>query len=171
MEAICSSFPPVCSPECRVLLLGSMPGVASLRARQYYAHPRNAFWPILYALWDQPIPDACYERRLAFALARRVAIWDVAQTCRREGSSDASIRDTVPNDFAALFAACPDIHTIFFNGRSAQTLFVRLAMETASGRALRPLPSTSPAYTISFDQKLAAWRTLRETANQEKRTC
>lgn len=167
MEAFCSSFPPVSAPACRVLVLGSMPGVASLRAAQYYAHPRNAFWPVLYALWDAGPPAARYEDRLTFALAHHVAIWDVAQTCIREGSSDAAIRDAVANDFAALFAQCPQVHTLFFNGRLAWSLFERLALDTAAGRPRVLLPSTSPAYTLPFAQKLAAWRVLREAAEQE----
>lgn len=163
----CTSFPPVASPGCRALVLGSMPGVASLRAQEYYAHPRNAFWPILYALWGQKAPDAAYADRLAFALAHRVAIWDVAQTCLREGSSDASIRDAVPGDFAGLFAQCPQIHTIFHNGRLSETLFDKLVVPLQGNRRRILLPSTSPAYTLPFEEKLAAWQQLREAAEQE----
>lgn len=167
MKDFCASFPPVTSPACRVLVLGSMPGVASLRASQYYAHPRNAFWPILYALWGEEKPSEIYGDRLAFALTHRIAIWDVAETCQREGSSDSNIRDAVPNDFAALFARCPDIHSIFFNGQLAQTLFTRHTLATAGDRPMRLLPSTSPAHTLPFAEKLAAWRILREAVEQE----
>lgn len=165
MQAPLISFPPVMAPGCRVLVLGSMPGVASLNAGQYYAHPRNAFWPILYALWDAGTPDAAYPKRLDFALSHRVAIWDVAHTCRRQGSSDASITGATPNDFARLFGACPHIRAIFFNGRLAQSLFGRLAAEFGHGRALALLPSTSPAYTLAFGHKLDAWRRLREAVD------
>lgn len=164
---VCASFPPVAAPACRVLVLGSMPGVASLRAQQYYAHPRNAFWPVLYALWDAGSPPEAYDAKLAHALSHRIAIWDVAQTCLREGSSDASIRDAKVNDFASLFDTCPDIHTICFNGRLAQTLFEKMAGSLAGTRQLIPLPSTSPAYTMPFDDKLAAWCALREAAEKE----
>ena len=168
-ESMCSSFPPVTAPACRVLVLGSMPGVASLRAQQYYAHPRNAFWPIVYALWGQAKTDALYKDRLAFALAHHIALWDVAQTCQRHGSSDASIRNVQANDFNTLFADSPRIHTILFNGRKAQEMFEKLALDTAGGRTRVTLPSTSPAHTLPFNDKLAAWRILREAAEQEIR--
>lgn len=166
MDSVCTSFAPVSTPDCRVLVLGSMPGVASLRAQAYYAHPRNAFWPVLFGLWDLPA-DPDYDVRLAFALSRRVAIWDVARTCLREGSSDAAIRDAEPNDFAAFFAAHPGIHTIFHNGRQSMDMFRRLALGAEGRRRRILLPSTSPAYTLPFDDKLAAWRVLRAAAEQE----
>lgn len=166
MEGLCRSFSYVAAPACRVLVLGSMPGVASLAAGQYYAHARNAFWPIVYGLWGET-PSPRYEDRLAFALAHGIALWDVAQSCVRPGSSDSAIRAAVPNDFAALFAAYPGIHTVLHNGRQSQLLFGRLAADTAQGKARILLPSTSPAYTLPFDQKLAAWRVLRTAVEQE----
>lgn len=167
MGTFCASFPPVHAPGCRVLVLGSMPGAVSIRAGQYYAHPKNAFWPVLYALWDHDTPEERYEDRLAFALSHRVALWDAAHTCLRTGSADASIRDAVANDFAALFAACPGVHTVFFNGRRAEALFLQKAPGLAGGRALAALPSTSPAHTVPFAQKLAAWRAVRQAAERE----
>lgn len=144
-----------------------MPGVASLRAAQYYAHPRNAFWPVLFALWGARPDGVDYAGRVGFALRHRVAIWDVAHTCLREGSSDASIRNAIPNDIDALLQTCPDIHTVFFNGRQAQAMFQRFHPGLRGRRALALLPSTSPAYTLPFDEKLAAWRAVREAAEQE----
>ncbi len=164
VDATCFSFPPVESADCRALVIGSMPGVASLRAGQYYAHPQNAFWPILYALWDAGAPSPCYEDRLAFALAHGVAIWDAAKTCTREGSGDADIQNAEPNDFAALFARRPLIRAVFTNGRTAHMLFLR---HTAGGRPVTLLPSTSPAHTMPFQQKLAAWRALRDLLEGE----
>lgn len=166
MEEICVSFAPVAASGCRVLLLGSMPGVASLRAQQYYAHPRNAFWPILYALWDMGPPAEAYASRISFAQSHHIAIWDVAHTCRREGSSDASIRDVRANDFAALFARHPSLQAIFFNGRQAESMFNRLVKGSARDVPCTLLPSTSPAYTLPFGQKLAAWRCVRGAAEQ-----
>lgn len=162
----CASFPPVYTPGCRVLVLGSMPGVASLRAAQYYAHPRNAFWPILYALWGREPPEGAYEARLRFAREHGVAIWDVAKTCLRQGSSDASIRQAEANDFPALFKECPDINTIFHNGRLSKDLFDRLCGDALGVRRVL-LPSTSPAYTLPFAEKLSAWRPVREAAERE----
>lgn len=165
MEANCRSFPPVASPGCRVLVLGSMPGVASLLAQQYYAHPRNAFWPILYALWDAGAPDAAYEARVAFALERGIAIWDVAQSCHREGSLDSSVRDVVPNDLRGFFAGHPGIRAVFFNGRLAESLFLRHFGEDGPKRRTL-LPSTSPAYTLPLERKLAAWQAVRAALDQ-----
>ena len=160
MEEWCASFSPVFTPECRVLVLGSMPGAESLRAGAYYAHPRNAFWPILFALWGET-PPADYPSRLAFALERGVALWDAARLCRRAGSEDASIRDAVPNDLSALRAQCPRLNRIFYNGQAA----ARLAMPAPWARCTT-LPSTSPAHAVHFDRKLAAWRALREALEQ-----
>lgn len=163
----CHSFPPVYAPDARVLVLGSMPGVASLNAQQYYAHPRNAFWPIVFALWDEK-PPTDYAARLAFLRARRVALWDVAAACFREGSLDSGIRGARPNDFAALFAACPQIRAIFFNGQAAWTLYHRLCPGEGGDAPRVRLPSTSPAYTMPFEQKLAAWRAVRIAAECEE---
>ncbi|MDR0897622.1 MAG: DNA-deoxyinosine glycosylase [Oscillospiraceae bacterium] len=160
------SFPPVADADSRVLVLGSMPGVASLVAGQYYAHPRNAFWPLVYGLWDDA-PAADYASRLAFLQAHRIALWDAARTCLREGSGDAAIREALPNDLPALFARHPGIHTICCNGQTAAALLLRLLPGACEGRAVLRLPSTSPAYTLPFETKLAAWRALREAAERE----
>ncbi|MCL1963918.1 MAG: DNA-deoxyinosine glycosylase [Firmicutes bacterium] len=167
MKTECASFAPSIGPACRVLVLGSMPGAVSLRAARYYAHPRNAFWPVLYALWGRETPDEKYEDRLAFALSHGVALWDAARACFRDHSSDATIRAAKPNDFAALFAEYPAVHTVFCNGLTAYALFLRLAGDSAGGRPVVALPSTSPAHTLPFAQKLAAWRALRAAAEEE----
>jgi len=163
---LCASFPPVIDAAGRALVLGSMPGVASLAAAQYYAHGRNAFWPILYALFDGGAPDADYEKRLTFALANRVAIWDMAETCAREGSLDGAIRDPKPNDLPSLLARYPGIRALCFNGRKARALYDRWMPGAAEDRTLIDLPSTSPAYTRPFDEKLARWRILRDWAER-----
>ncbi|KNY10781.1 DNA glycosylase [Achromobacter piechaudii] len=154
-------FAPVSAPDARVLVLGSMPGVASLRQARYYAHPRNTFWPIAgQVLGFDPALD--YPARLAALQAARVALWDVLHACERPGSLDADIRrDTlVPNDFAAFLAAHPAITRICFNGAKAAALYRRHVLPTLP-RALDyvDLPSTSPAHAAaSFESKLAAWR-------------
>ena len=153
--------------DARILILGSMPSRKSLADQQYYAHPRNAFWPIMGALFDF---DAAlpYQARLQRLKQRRIALWDVAHRCIRPGSLDADMRDVEPNDFRAFFAAHPGIRHIFFNGRKAESLFTRLVRPqlAAAQQALprRLLPSTSPAHAaLSFDEKLAAWRVLKTT--------
>lgn len=155
-------LPPIIGPKTRVLILGSFPGVASLQAQQYYAHPQNQFWKILQALWPQrtlPEPDA-YERRCAWLLARGLGLWDVYASCEREGSLDSAIRNAEVNDFAGLKAHCPKLQLIVHNGgesfRHAKLVRASLGVEHFP---LVKLPSTSPANASwNFERKLAAWR-------------
>ena len=163
------SFPAVYRADARVLILGSMPGEASLAAAQYYAHPRNAFWPIMGTLFGAGA-DLPYAQRLERLTGAGVALWDVIARCVRAGSLDSAIaHDSIePNDFAALFAACPHIGHVFFNGAAAETAFrrhVRLAPAIPQPRFTR-LPSTSPAHAArSFETKLAAWQLVRDAAS------
>lgn len=152
------SFPPCLAPDARVLILGSMPGVESLRQAEYYAHPRNAFWPIISELLGRETP-AEYEARRRLIRENRLALWDVCGSCEREGSLDQRIRDPLPNDFASLFAEHPGISFIFFNGAKAEELFRRL-VPVPQAISLMRLPSTSPAHTLSYAEKLAAWRAV-----------
>lgn len=155
------SFAPVVSVHARVLVLGSMPGVASLDADRYYAHPRNLFWPIVGTLFgfDPALP---YDARLTRLTACGVALWDVAGECVRPGSLDARIEagSVVANDIVGLLARYRGITRIRFNGAAAETLFRRHVLPTlGSAPGLQRLPSTSPAYAaMGFEAKLAAWR-------------
>lgn len=156
-----TGFAPVVGKGARVLVLGSMPGVASLRQVQYYAHPRNAFWPLAARIFGFD-PGLDYDARLRALQANGVALWDVLQACERPGSLDADIRgDTlVPNDFGAFLACHPSIVRLCFNGAKAAAMFRRHVLPTlaAPKLALFELPSTSPAHAAaSFEQKLAAW--------------
>lgn len=158
-----TGFAPVHDDAARVLVLGSMPGARSLDAQAYYAHPRNAFWPIMEALFD--IRCALdYERRLAGLRAHRVALWDVIGQCRRRGSLDQRVEpgSIVANDFDRLFNACPSIVLVAFNGRLAEQSFERYVSPGLAARFARiervRLPSTSPAHAaMRFEQKRAAW--------------
>ena len=159
-------FSRVAGRDPRVLVLGSMPGRASLDAHEYYAHPRNVFWELMGELFGagRELP---YEQRLARLAAAGVALWDVVHRCHRPGSLDASIdRDSVePNDFATLYSAGPRLHTVFFNGGTAHSLYRRrvLPHDPAPDRALEyvVLPSTSPAHAaLDYAAKLARWRVL-----------
>ncbi|HEY1078280.1 MAG TPA: DNA-deoxyinosine glycosylase [Fontimonas sp.] len=161
-----SSFPPVAAADARVLVLGSMPGVASLSAQRYYAHPRNAFWPLMGELLGFD-PQLDYERRLAALRRAGVALWDVLGHCERPGSLDADIvRDScVPNDFAGFFNTHPQVRAVFFNGNTAAQAFRRQVLPTltANSLALHTLPSTSPAHAgLSFARKRAAWQALAD---------
>jgi double-stranded uracil-DNA glycosylase len=161
------SFPPVISAGAQTLILGSMPGVASLQAARYYAHPQNQFWPIVGEVlgFDPALP---YQDRLARLQIAGFALWDVLESCERPGSLDAAIAPSTlrTNDFTALFAAHPGLRRVLFNGASAESIFLRHVLPVldlpASGmpafRLLR-LPSTSPANaSVSRQKKFAAWR-------------
>ena len=150
----CQSFEPVFSPGARVMIVGTMPSVRSLAQAQYYAHPRNAFWPILFDFFGE-MPHNDYERKKALIRAHDLALWDAASCCEREGSLDSAMRGVVYNDFPSLYARCPQIRTVLCNGGAAHALFLRSGF--AGNRTVIRLPSTSPAYTLPYDKKRAAW--------------
>lgn len=152
------SFPPLVATGARILILGNMPGVASLQAQQYYAHPRNAFWPITGELYGFE-PAARYDDRVVALTRAGVAVWDVLRCCRRVGSLDSAVEpdSMVANAFGAFFAAHPTITQVFFNGAAAEKNYLRLVGVDPQMRYVR-LPSTSPAHTMSFADKLATWR-------------
>lgn len=162
------SFPPVSTPAAHTLILGSMPGGASLQAGQYYAHPRNLFWKIVGELIGAH-PDLPYPERLRIFTAAGFALWDVLQSCQRDGSLDVSIdpQTITPNHFADFFAAHPHIDRVFFNGAMAETSFRRYVLRSLP-KPLTPihfqrLPSTSPANAgYPYATRLAAWRAIIE---------
>ena len=156
-----TSFSALSLPSARILILGSMPGVASLNAQQYYAHPRNSFWPIMarVAGFDALAP---YEVRVDSLTRSGVALWDVLQSCVRPGSLDSSIQagTRIPHDFAAFFQAHPGIRLVCFNGTEAQQSYTRHVLPSLNLQDVRyvRLPSTSPAHAMAFADKLAAWQ-------------
>jgi TDG/mug DNA glycosylase family protein len=161
------SFAPIADGNAEVLILGSMPGEASLAAGQYYAHPRNAFWRIMSELL-QFDPGSGYEARIRALKKARIALWDVLQSCARQGSLDSMIeRDTqIANDFRTFFRRHRKITRVFFNGAKAEACFKRQVLPEVVSGAVRceRLPSTSPAHaSMSFEQKLAAWRLILRT--------
>jgi len=162
-----TGFPYSATPDAQVLVLGSMPSRESLARQQYYAHPRNAFWPIMNELFGAG-PALPYEQRLRCLRASGVALWDVARQCVRPGSSlDTDIRDVQVNDFRLFFIFHPYIRTIFFNGRTAESLYRKLALpqleDPCHSLPLCGLPSTSPAHAArSHAQKLAAWQVVKQ---------
>ena len=155
MEQRIACFEAVAAPDARLLILGTMPSVESLRQSFYYAHPRNAFWPILADVFGERRPETVDEKK-RLLIRHRVALWDVAHSCVRPGSLDSDIRDVVPNDFAALFARCPHIEKILFNGATAENLYRRLIGKAPCETAR--MPSTSPAHTMPYSEKCAIWR-------------
>lgn len=155
---LCQSFPPLYRQDARVLVLGTMPSVASLEAAQYYAHPRNAFWRIQCDLWGAAYIEG-YEEREALALAHHVALWDTVAECNREGSLDTAMREKKPNDIAGLVKKLPQLRHIFCNGQAAYQEYQRYFADIAL--PCTRLPSTSPAYTLPYAEKLAVWQMVR----------
>jgi hypoxanthine-DNA glycosylase len=149
---------PVVDARTRIVVLGSFPGAASLKAQQYYAHPQNQLWPILSALTGEPLAALPYAERLPRLLAHGIGLWDVLGACEREGSLDSAIRKPAANDFAHLRALCPLLETVGFNGQTSGKFAPQFA---AHGYRTVVLPSTSPAHaTLSFAQKLDRWQSL-----------
>lgn len=148
-------LPPVVGPHTRLLVLGSFPSVASLRAQQYYAHPHNHFWTILGTLWGLPLPQWPYAQRVAALLDHGLGLWDVYAECEREGSLDSAIRRPRLNDLHGLRERCPGLRAIAHNGGESW----RHARHTrALGVPVERLPSTSPANASwSLARKTAAW--------------
>ncbi|NKI96827.1 DNA-deoxyinosine glycosylase [Rhizobacter sp. SG703] len=153
-------LPPVIGPRTRLVVLGSFPGVASLQAGQYYAHPRNHFWPILSALWNEDLRALPYVERIDRLREHGLGLWDVYAHCRREGSLDSAIEDAQYNDLAGLKHLAPGLQGIAHNGGES----ARAMRFTATlGVTVTRLPSTSPANASwSFERKLAAWRAAFE---------
>lgn len=164
---LCISLPPVIGRGADTLILGSMPGVKSLREARYYAHPQNAFWKIMGALYNASTES--YSARLAIIRSNKLALWDVLKSCVREGSLDTAIeKNSIEvNDFAAFFEAQKKITRVFFNGSKAESEFKKRVWGTLPENVqkrlvLKRLPSTSPAHAgQKFSQKLAAWKALQ----------
>jgi hypoxanthine-DNA glycosylase len=160
------SFPPIEDARARVLILGSMPGGASLAAGQYYAHPQNLFWRILGDLLRAG-PGLSYAARTRLLKTNGIALWDVLDSCVRRGSLDSAIEEDsiAVNDFASFFAAHPRIGRVFFNGAKAESSYRRHVMPHLDtvGNAVEylRLPSTSPAHAaLSFEKKRDAWKAV-----------
>ena len=156
-----TGFPPVWKSDARILILGSMPSVESLRQGFYYAHSRNAFWPMIAEILGESCPETIEEKK-ALLLRHRIALWDSAQSCERAGSLDSAIRNPQINDFDTLYKHCPRITHVLFNGAAAMRLYGKLP-DGDSKKYLR-LPSTSPAYTLRYAEKKRLWTLAIEEA-------
>ncbi|MFP5396663.1 MAG: DNA-deoxyinosine glycosylase [Alphaproteobacteria bacterium] len=157
-----SAFAPVAGRATRVLILGSLPGEASLAAQQYYAHPRNLFWRLIGAVIDEPnLPTLAYPQRLEQIAARGIGLWDVIASAQRSGSLDAAIRGVEAAPLADLAASLPGLQAIAFNGAKSAALGRKALAET--GLPLIDLPSSSPANaTLRFEEKRARWMVLKD---------
>lgn len=166
------SFPPVSATNSLLLILGSIPGGASLAKSQYYAHPRNAFWPVVGKIMGFN-PAAPYDIRCNHLLQSGVALWDVLHTCERSGSLDSSIikASMRPNDFNLFFQNHPQITSICFNGATAEKIFKKLVLKNLPQSVPLPtmdcLPSTSPAHaSLTVQQKYLQWHAQIGTLSQ-----
>ena len=167
MSAI-DGFAPIVSGNASILILGSMPSEASLLRQQYYGHPRNAFWPIMSALFSSD-PELCYQRRKELLMENEIAVWDVLQSCSRLGSLDSNIKLATirTNDFPSFFVEYKLIRRVFFNGRMAEKLYLNRILPALHHHFpclyYQCLPSTSPAYaSLLLEQKIEAWKVIKQ---------
>jgi hypoxanthine-DNA glycosylase len=157
-----AAFPPVVSPTTRVLVLGSLPGEASLAAGRYYAHPQNQFWRLVgAAIGREDLPSLAYDARLATLLAAGIGLWDTVASAVRAGSLDAAIREAEHAPLAELIAALPHLRAVGFNGSTSAKIGRKLLADAPV--RLVDLPSSSPAYAaMPFARKRERWLELRE---------
>ena len=167
MAEIKQGFPPIADQRSRILILGSMPSEASLQKQEYYGHPRNAFWKMMAQLFGFD-HTANYVQRTAALKKQHIAVWDVLQTCERQGSLDSSIVDSsiTPNNFFDFFQQHKNIRAVFFNGTKAEQEYRKRVMPSLSGNqqaiVYTRLPSSSPAMaSLSFDAKLREWAQVK----------
>lgn len=158
-KTIIQSFAPIIDDDSRILILGTMPGEESLRQQQYYAHKQNLFWKLICHVTNQPFTEL-YEERKQLLLKNHIALWDVCQTCVREGSLDSDIKEVIPNSIDQLLEKHPNIQRLAFNGKKAEALFKKYFKPFGKINSLS-LPSTSPANaSMSIEKKLSSWCVL-----------
>lgn len=157
MERI-QSFPPIVDYQSRILILGSIPGVKSLEMQQYYAHPQNNFWRIIFNILDETyLLD--YAERISFLKENRIALWDVIESCERKGSTDSTIKNEEENDIIGLLTNYPNIKAIFCNGQKSYKNLSKILKDKINIPVFI-LPSTSPLHTISLEKKKEQWQKI-----------
>ncbi len=150
------SFSYFVNSETEILILGTMPGAMSLEKQEYYAHPRNHFWKIIGTLFEAlPIPEI-FEEKIKILESNKIGLWDVLENCERKGSLDIHIKNQKENDFEVLFKKFPAISRIIFNGKQSHAFFIK-KFGQIEGITYFVMPSTSPANTMSFENKLKIW--------------
>ncbi|NRS87612.1 hypoxanthine-DNA glycosylase [Flavobacterium sp. 7E] len=151
-----NSFTPYINSETKILVLGTMPGIASIEKQEYYAHPRNHFWKIMYTLLSEIPVDEKFENKIKLLQNHHIGLWDVLENCERKGSLDVNIKNQKENDFESLLEKYPGIKKIVFNGKESHKYFFK-KFGQIKGITYYVMPSTSPANTMSFDKKLEYW--------------
>jgi len=155
MQLYSHPFPPILDHNTHVLFLGSFPSIASFEQAFYYAHPRNAFWPILEAIFDVYLESN--EAKKAFCLEKGIGLWDVIGSCERSNSSDTNLKNCIPNDFEALLHEYPNIKALGFTGKKSFDLFEKYFRDLKIQKVL--LPSTSPAHAaMKREEKLKIYK-------------
>ncbi len=155
-----SGLAPIVARDCRLLILGSLPGDASLAAGRYYAHPTNQFWRLVGAAIQRDLQSLDYDDRLLMLKAEGIGLWDVIASGQRAGSLDAAIRSARGNDLAGLVADLPGLRAMAFNGKTAAR--IGRSLLGPSGLDLVDLPSSSAAHTLAFAAKAQSWRTIAD---------
>jgi hypoxanthine-DNA glycosylase len=150
-------FPPIVDGKSKILILGSFPGKASLKKRQYYGHKQNRFWVILSELLKEDFESAGYLEKIRLLRKHRIALWDMIDSCRRRGSSDNNIKDMALNDIPGLLAEYPNIKSVFVNGHKAESVLLK---DSDIHIGAKYLPSTSPAHTMPYVVKKRAWSAI-----------
>jgi len=155
MQPFIHPFPPILDQNTRILFLGSFPSIASFEQAFYYAHPRNAFWPILEEIFDVRLETN--EAKKAFCLEKGIGLWDVIGSCERSNSSDTNLKNCFPNDFETLLNNYPNIQALGFTGKKSYDLFQKYFKDLEIEKVL--LPSTSPAHAaMKRDEKLKIYK-------------
>ncbi|MDD4637409.1 MAG: DNA-deoxyinosine glycosylase [Bacteroidales bacterium] len=153
-----NSFEPVVNHETTTLIIGTMPGVASLNAQEYYANKRNVFWTLVFDILGEPQTERTYSERLQVLLRHHIGLWDSLAACERDGSLDSNIRKEIPNDFPSLFLQYPSINRLLFNGQSSYRFFVQ-AYGVPKAMEYHVLPSSSPANAMkNYAEKKLLWQ-------------
>ena len=153
-----NSFPPFVNSQTKILILGTMPGIASLEKQEYYVHKKNHFWKIMYTLLDNLPISEIFDEKIQLLQANNIGLWDVLENCERKGSLDIHIKNQKENNFETLFKEFPGITTIMFNGKESHKYFLKKFGEI-KGITYYVMPSTSPANTMTFENKLKIWLT------------
>ena len=152
-----ASFPPIVNDQTEILVLGTMPGAMSLEKQEYYAHPQNQFWKIMFTLLAALPVSSDFSEKIGLLQHNNIGLWDILANCERKGSLDIHIKNQTENDIENLLRQHPKIKTILFNGKESFKYFSR-KFKHIEGITYHVMPSTSPANTVSFAKKLEAWR-------------
>jgi hypothetical protein len=154
-----NSFPPIVDEQSEILILGSVPGAKSLEMQQYYAHPQNQFWKILFHIFNETF-SADYHQKIDLLKRHKIALWDVIESCERKGSLDTEIKNEIDNNIPQLIENHPNIKIIFCNGQKSYKNLIKILGKNFK-IPIEVLPSTSPLHTVKFEEKLLIWEQIK----------